>query len=336
MLYFQIVVALNNRFGVERQKEVGRRGPQGIAKEPGRCDADDGEGFVVEGEDGPDEGRVGTVPLLPDAVAHHRHRWRPRFVIRGGEEASRGGPDPKHREVVAGDELAPIALRNLRPTDTTDAELLLRRRKRRQVGKAGGVISEIRVEVGPDQRELFVLAVAGHVAAAAFPAKAVQLLGMGDRERRQQHRMDQREDRRSGANPQCQRQDGGDGERRREAEVPESITRILQGAADGREAPLLPVAFLHRFDGAKLQGRLPPCLDWREAGAYVVGRLQRDMLVNLLAQPRLVTARGGPSGEAPEASPQRSHCRSSAFTAKNRPIIAAVCSQPWAAVRARN
>ena len=75
--------------------------------------------------------RIRSIPLAPQAIAHHR-RWRGAglIVLRRKRAAGICG-DAEHCEVIAGNELAWIALRCLRAARALDAEKWRKCRKGR-------------------------------------------------------------------------------------------------------------------------------------------------------------------------------------------------------------
>ena len=60
-----VQIALQQRFGVQRQKEIGRIVAQSVAKETRRSDSHHRKWLVIEIEDAADDGRIRSIPLLP-------------------------------------------------------------------------------------------------------------------------------------------------------------------------------------------------------------------------------------------------------------------------------
>jgi hypothetical protein len=118
----RVQIALQDRLGIQRQKEIGRIVAQRIAKETGRSDSHHGKWLVIQVEDATDNGRIGIVLLLPQAVAHDDDRRRAGLVIRGRERASSISCDAEHGEVIAGYELSRITAGRLRAARPPDAE----------------------------------------------------------------------------------------------------------------------------------------------------------------------------------------------------------------------
>ena len=141
--------------------------------------------------------------------------------------------------------------------------------------------------------------------------------------------MHQREDRRGRANAQRQRQDRGDGERRSHSQASQRMARILHQRFHKRESSLVPIAFLDGFHRCRTSAA--PAAALRRATGRREDSRQFDSAQMYLRFPPASALRPAcdvaQRSQPPEESPQRSHFRSSAFTAKNRPMIAAVCSQ---------
>ncbi len=78
---------------------------------------------------------------------------------------------------------------------------------------------------------------------------------------------------------------------------------------------------------SELHHGLPPCLLHIHPRAEILLRLPRQMLLHLFPQPFVVSPPGGKVLEPRQKPSQESHVKSSAFAAKNRAMIAAVCSQ---------
>ena len=61
----QIDVALHERFGVQRQKEIGRIVAQSVAKKPRRSDSHHSKWLVIQVEDAADDGGIRSILLPP-------------------------------------------------------------------------------------------------------------------------------------------------------------------------------------------------------------------------------------------------------------------------------
>ena len=72
---------------IDGNPEVGRIGTKSFAEEPGRRNADDGDGVVRDDERRANDGGVGAVLLLPGAVAEHGDGLGVRLVIGGADGA---------------------------------------------------------------------------------------------------------------------------------------------------------------------------------------------------------------------------------------------------------
>jgi hypothetical protein len=148
------------------------------------------------------------------------------------------------------------------------------------------------------------------------------------RHRLEEHQLNPREDRGIHTDSDSQRNDDDGCEARHAANAARGISQIAEQILNPWKRSLGAIVLLHGLDAAELEHGLAPGLDGREASAKIFFGLQSDMFVNLLPQAIVLFARGGQVGDAVEESPQRLHDRSSVFAAKNRSMIAAVCSQP--------
>src|SRR6266480_4667826 len=109
----QIGIGLNIRSGIQRQKEIRWTAAQTVAKETGRSDSHDAKRLAVHFKDSADHRRVESILFLPRAIAHYGD-WRSiGLIIRIRERASDIRCYREHAEVIAGYELAWIALRCL-------------------------------------------------------------------------------------------------------------------------------------------------------------------------------------------------------------------------------
>src|SRR6185437_7985848 len=99
-----------------------------------------------------------------------------------------------------------------------------------------------------------------------------------------------------------------------------------------RKPPLITIGFLHGLSGAEFEPRLPSRFYRPHAGTNIFLRLQQDVLFDLRIQPIVSAITGEHAPEPDEELPQTFHGRafhgrSSAFSAKKRAMISAVCSQ---------
>src|SRR5438874_3986446 len=109
----QIGIGLNIRSGIQRQKKIRWTAAQTVAKETGRSDSHHAKRLAVHFKDSADYRRVESVPFLPQTIAHYGD-WRSiGLIIAVRERASCIGCYAEHAEVIAGYELAWIALRCL-------------------------------------------------------------------------------------------------------------------------------------------------------------------------------------------------------------------------------
>src|SRR6185437_6759015 len=94
-----------------------------------------------------------------------------------------------------------------------------------------------------------------------------------------------------------------------------------------RQPPLITIGFLHGLSEAEFEPRLPSRFCRRHSSTNIFLRLQQDVLFNLRIQPIVSAMSGEHAPEPDEELPQTFHGRSSAFSAKKRAMISAVCSQ---------
>ena len=173
-------------------------------REPGRHHTDHFDARPVEIDDAPNHARIGAEPGTPQAVAQHGHRRGARPVFLGGERTAEAGRCPHHVEERRGNARRRHALRILR---TREARLLvavhrhaLERPALLRVQEVERVRHRQLVELRKRRRGV---------------TEDHEPFGIRERQRAQQHRVDDREDGDVGADPN--RQHGQRDER--EAEV---------------------------------------------------------------------------------------------------------------------
>src|SRR5205807_1343870 len=109
----QVGIDLHVRFGIQRQKEIGCSIAQRVAEETRWSDSHDREWLAIYTEAAADNGRVRSILLLPQAIAHHCH-WRSAGLIVLRRERTPGiRLNAEHCEVITRDKLARMALRGL-------------------------------------------------------------------------------------------------------------------------------------------------------------------------------------------------------------------------------
>src|SRR5438552_1948533 len=91
--------------------EVGRITAQRLAKETGRRNPDDGDGVAVDDEIRADDPGIGSILLLPGAVAQHGNGRRRRLIVSGNNGSSSKGADTEGLEIIAADVFAAQRLR---------------------------------------------------------------------------------------------------------------------------------------------------------------------------------------------------------------------------------
>ena len=175
---------------------------------------------AVDVEDAAEHVAVAAETALPEVVREQDGGPLALVVVLRQQDAAEQGRRAERLEELAGDphrrDLLGIAVpREAQPVGVDDRHLRERlrrlpvvegrRRDRQLVGEAD-LPGQLRVR-GPDHR---------------------QPLGIAERQRRQQHRIDDAEDRRVGADPQRQREDGDDRERRPLEQRPAGEAKVLQ------------------------------------------------------------------------------------------------------------
>src|SRR5580765_4516956 len=155
-------------------------------------------------------------------MADHDDGRRRGRVVGGGEDAAAEGADAESREVVAGDVFRPERARGDVYAGPTDAGA-------EAAGLEGGQLFEL----GRFGFEAFEERVREHApailrsaidAAVVAVADAVEAVRLGDRERAQHDRVDQREDGGRAADAKRERQDGRGREDGRETELTDRVT----------------------------------------------------------------------------------------------------------------
>ena len=81
-------VAVDQRFLLQRNPEIGRIAAQRFAEEARRRDAGYGNGVSFDEQRGADERRIAAVGALPDVIAQHDDRRCRRRVVGGREHAA--------------------------------------------------------------------------------------------------------------------------------------------------------------------------------------------------------------------------------------------------------
>ena len=143
----------------------------------------------------------------------------------------------------------------------------------------------------------------------------------------QERRVDHAEDRRRGADAQGHGQNRGSGEARRPGKHAQGVAHILQQDLNKWQTLLIVKRFPDCLHRAKFQHGLTARLRGRHACAEILLRLPRQMLRHLFTQPLIDWASHDEIRQTRQKPPQESHEKSSAFTSKNRAMIAAICSQ---------
>ena len=212
-------------------KEVlGRIGIDAVPVETLGRNADDRGRLGIDVERASHHARIACIILLPCVVAHHGGNGCALLVVGIDKEPAGRRRKTKDAEVVAGDEGSHDGLRNGLRSGATDGN--------GPPGVAGlhrGQLLELRqallehvIGVGGKERVVAVVVPAAVDAAVVFVADADEGLGIGYRQVMEQDGIDQRKDGRVGADAEREREQHGNGEPRRLAQLAECITQILQ------------------------------------------------------------------------------------------------------------
>ncbi|HTS30200.1 MAG TPA: hypothetical protein VMH81_30220 [Bryobacteraceae bacterium] len=168
--------------------------------------------------DHPKPGNPEPLARESQAITHHRCGRSARLVVRQREHAPGEGVYPKHREIVSRNVFRKVRLYGLAcPAHSQQGS---RRLKCGQFFETKGVIPELLVKFVRDDGEFVELAEPAINAAMGLVSQPVQLARIPNRQRLQQHRMNQREDRRGGADAEGQRDGRREGEYGRLAQPP--------------------------------------------------------------------------------------------------------------------
>ena len=149
-----------------------------------------------------------------------------------------------------------------------------------------------------------------------------------DRQRPEEERVGQAHDGARQSQAKRQRGDRRGREAGRLPHPPKRHAHVLQEMLERRHALLIPIVLLERLPGSERDEGAAPRLGWRQPPAQVRFRFERDVVVDFLAQPRVVVPPRHRRRQPNQPLPQPSHGRSFAFTAKNRSTSAVVCSHP--------
>ncbi len=212
----------DERFCRQRQPHVRHvRGGDFRSEKAGRRHADDRKRPTVDVVRRADDGRIGSVLLLPRVEADHRDRQRTPHIVGIGEQTPAPRGDPERLEEIAGHELAEPRLHRLPRAGAADGDVAVTRAdlERGELLERGGVGAEALVRFPREQRpvvlrRVIALRVSGRVAARDGVADAPKLLRLRDRQRSQHDLLNQGEDRGRRADAECQRHDSSCGKAR--------------------------------------------------------------------------------------------------------------------------
>ena len=112
----------------------------------------------------------------------------------------------------------------------------------------------------------------------------IQLGWRRDRKRAQQHGVDQRENRRVGADAEGQRHDDHRGEAGIPAKLPHGVPEVAPRRFDWRDAAGIAALLFDLFQAADRRTGAPPCVIFRGTAGDEPGGLAVEMLLELLDQ----------------------------------------------------
>ena len=225
-------------------------------EESRRCDPDDRHPLRADLNALPEYCRIPSEAARPEAVADDGHRavWTATArlgIVGGRQQSSVGRANTEQIEVGAGGVLTAHPLRH-----PVDRHLERPFGERRDTREEPVVIAEP-LEAG----------IGRAVAAAGLPAGVVdeeQSLRVVDRQRLDQHGVDQAEDRRVGADPEPERQQGHQRERRRPPQQPECVADVAAQLVDQPQADGVAAFLLARVNAAELGERTPASFLFRD------------------------------------------------------------------------
>jgi len=206
--------------------------------ELGRRDADDGARPAVERERAADRGRLSAEALAPEAVRQHHDGLRAGSGVLGEQQPTRRGARADERE------------KRRRDRDARDARRLAAARLEKGAPPVGRQpVERARRAVAPGMEGEFAeQRPHRRVRAGVVLREAHQPVGVGIRQRAQQHAVGHREERRIGADAQRQRHERRDREpplpRHRAQRLPDVSCEVVhvppgEAASQGKEEPAI-------------------------------------------------------------------------------------------------
>ena len=163
---------------------------------------------------------------LRGLIAQHRHRRRPWLVVAHGQHTAYLRANAQREKVVAADILAEQRLAH--SVAAAHAIGVAPRLYRGQLLKLRRRLLQMQIKViGIDIEVALVVHVAALDAAVVLVADAIELFGIGDRQRLEQNALHQRKDRGVGPDAQRQRNDRCRCKSGRLAQLPHRIAEIL-------------------------------------------------------------------------------------------------------------
>ena len=286
-------------------------------EESGRCDADDRHPLGADLNVLSEHRRIPGEPARPESVADDRDRavrtTASRLGIVGGcEQAPVDRAHAEQVEVGPGGILPAHPLRH--PVDR-HLELAL--------GKGGDTGKEAVVIAKALEARIWRAA-----AAAGLPAGVIdeeQLLWILDRECLHQHGVDQAEDGGIGANPECERQEGHDRERRRRSQEPDRVRDVAAQLVEQAQADGLAAFLLTRQRAAEIGERTPASFRLGQTAPAQIGLVELQVDLHLVLHLTLEVS--APAADSKPRLHARDQTHTSSGTASSaNPVVSEIVS----------
>ena len=220
--------------------------------EPGRRHANDGVRLAIQRDGAADNRAVGAESLRPQLMAEDDDVLSLLFLARR-EAATEGGADAERRKQVPGDNLSG-QLHGLAPARQRHLVVAERDQMVQRPGAAPEV-EEDRVRHGVRVGDV----------ALVDQADRHQPPGVGKRQWRQQHRLNDAEDHDVGAHAEGERHHRRQGERGRPPELPDGAARVGPGILDTGPPPHRAAALLDDGGVAELASGTVQGVVWRQS-----------------------------------------------------------------------
>ena len=236
-------------------------------REPLRHHTDDRPRLAVEQNRSANDRRIAAEAAAPQVPAQDGGPASARAVLPSSERAAVGGLNAQRREQIPGASgtvdafrQLPVRTRQVVRSATPDRHLLERRR---------AALPRLEHSAGDD--------VVWISPVAADLAEHHELIGIAERQRRQQHGAHEREERRVRADPEGQRERGDDAEPGIPEECTSGISHVARDIVEPAEAERVAAAILDQRHGAQRAKRGRPRIRRIHPGGHVLGRLFLNM-----------------------------------------------------------